>query len=377
MWKHVFVGAVATLLGDTAQADPGAVPNEQTLLSALSDTPTDYKVRLLLADMYFTENRDAAAEFAARQALADADAAGDADIVQRAKDLLEALQRRRRWVFTADATVAPDTTREFLVPGETEDDPSTLIERQSGIGLEGFASLERRIPMGEDTLLSIQGFGRGEVFEEDDFNTLDVTLLAGPAFLLGGDDILRTRALYQRRWFGGEAEFSAFGGEVSLARSPTPRLRTFGRLTLRNIDYDGETARDAIAVSLDGDISRFGEAGRIERIFGLLFYNDAEAANQSFWFARLGAGAYREVPGAIGIYIEPSVSAQVFDGEDPVQLEAREDTEVRGLVRVSKRDWRVFSAAPFLSLEVSQLYSTIDRLEGTETSVRAGFTRSF
>ncbi|MEL6955265.1 MAG: surface lipoprotein assembly modifier [Pseudomonadota bacterium] len=379
------VAAIALACGNGAIAQEGTPrlfgqhtpASEDQLLEELSQSPDNAGARLALARLYFRENRDAAADFAARQALADAAAAGQTENVAQARDLLEALQRRRRWVFTADATIAPDTSREFLIPGETEDDPSTLLERDSGLGIEGFASLERRIPIGDDTLLSLQGFGRGEAFEEDDFNTLDVTLLAGPAFLLGGDDILRARALYQQRWFGGEAEFDAIGGEFSLAQSPTPRLRTFARLTVRDVDFDGETARDALAVSLDGDISRYGEAGRIERVFGILFYNDADAADQSFWFARLGAGAYREVPGAIGIYVEPSVAAQIFDGEDPIALEAREDTELRGLVRVSKRDWRVLSAAPFLSLEVSQLYSTIDRLEGVETAVQAGFTRSF
>jgi len=377
MWSEVVVCGLVALVAQSVSADVVGVPDEQAILANLSQNPTDYRARLRLAALYFDERRDAAAEFAARQALADANASGDSDAVQGAKDILEALQRRRRWVFTADATIAPDTSREFLVPGEAEGDPAILVERDSGLGLEGFASLEHRVPLGEDTLLSLQAFGRGEGYEDGDFNTLDTTLLAGPAFLLGGDDILRARALYQRRWFGGQAELDAYGAELSLARSPTPRLRTFARLTLRDVDFDGETARDALAIALDGDISRFGEAGRIERVFGLVFFNDAEAASQSFWFARLGAGAYREVPGAIGVYVQPSLAVQVFDGEDPIQMEAREDTELAGLVRISKRDWRVFSAAPFISLEVSQLYSTIDRLEGTETAVQAGFTRSF
>ncbi|MEM1150128.1 MAG: surface lipoprotein assembly modifier [Pseudomonadota bacterium] len=377
MWRKVLVCAVAAWLAHAGAADVLISPNEDALLSDLSETPTDYRARLLLADLYFQERRDAAAEFAARQALADANAAGDAAAVDGAKSILEALQRRRRWVFTADATLAPDTSREFLLPGDMDGDPAILVERESGLGLEGFASLEHRIPVGENALLSVQAFGRGEVFEVDAFNTLDVTLLAGPAFLLGGDDILRARALYQKRWFGGDPEFDAYGGELSVAQSPTPRLRTFARLTVRDIDFDGETARDAVAVTLDGDVSRFGEAGRIERVFGLVFYNEAEADNQSFWFARIGAGAYREVPGALGIYLEPSIAVQVFDGEDPIQEAAREDVELMALARVSKRDWRVFSAAPFLSVEVRQRSSTVDRLEGTETALRAGFTRSF
>ncbi|MEO0785509.1 MAG: hypothetical protein AAFY10_07395, partial [Pseudomonadota bacterium] len=175
------VAAIALACGNGATAQDGTPrlfgqhtpASEDQLLEELSQSPDNAGARLALARLYFRESRDAAADFAARQALADAAAAGQTDIVAQARDLLGALQRRRRWVFTADATIAPDTSREFLISGETEDDPSTLLERDSGLGIEGFASLERRIPIGDDTLLSLQGFGRGEAFEEDDFNTLD------------------------------------------------------------------------------------------------------------------------------------------------------------------------------------------------------------
>lgn len=377
MWRQAIVSAVLAGAAFAAGANDQQELSETQLLERLAADPQDAAARYALAEIYFRDHRDAAAEFAARQAIASGARAGDEDVVEAARAILEALERRRRWVFTADATLAPDTTREFIIPGETEDDPTTLREVSSGIGADGFASLEFRTPMAENGLLSIQGVLRGAVYEDDDFNIIDATLLAGPAFLLGGDDVLRTRALVQTRSFGGEAEFTAYGAEASLARSFGARYRGFGRLTVRDVDYDTFDAADALTVSFDADVTRYGDGGGLERGFGLLFRNDAEGEAQSFWFARLGAGAYREFPGAIGVYVQPSASIQSFDGLDPVALEDREDTALSGLVRVSKRDWRIFSAAPFLSLEATQTVSTIDRFEGTETALRAGFTRSF
>ena len=150
-----------------------------------------------------------------------------------------------------------------------------------------------------------------------------------------------------------------------------------GFAPVRDVDHDTFDARDGQTFGVDADLGRFGIGGRFERVFGVGFRFDAAADEESFWFYRAGVGGFRELPLAIGLYVQPSLSYQRFDGASAADPEAREDLEAEVLFRVSKRDWRVFSAAPFVSVEVSQRESNLDRLDTTETAFQAGFTRSF
>ena len=371
-----FIAALAVLaLPAPIMAQMAA--DEAVLLETLRADPGNAPARLALGRYYYDNRRDRAAEFNIRQALA-----GGLDETGRseARDLLEGLQKRRRWIFTADAALAPEVTREIVETVDTGPDvePTQIVrEESSGIGVIALADLEYRAPMGEDLRLSVQGFARTEAFAEDGFDTTRAILLAGPLWLTGGDNTVRARALIERQWFDGDVEFDAIGGELALQRSVTDRLRLFARLTVRDVDNNLFDGRDGQTYAVDADLGRYGLGGRFERVFALAFRNEAEAEDQAFWFGRIGAGAYREVPFALGIYAEPSIAWQSFDGPDPIALEDREDVTASLLLRVSKRDWRVFSAAPFVSIELSNTSSTVDRFDGTDTALQAGFTRSF
>lgn len=376
MIARCFIAALAVLaLGAPAVAQMAG--EEAALLETLRDDPGNASARLALGRYYYDNRRDRAAEFNIRQALASGlDEAGRSE----ARDLLEGLQKRRRWIFTADAALAPETTREIIETIDTGPDtePTRIVrEESSGVGVIALADLEYRAPIAENLRLSVQGFARTELFAEEGFDRLRAILLAGPLWLTGGDNTVRARALIERQWFDGDVEFDAIGGEVAFQRTVTDRLRLFTRLTVRDVDYDNFDGRDGQTYAVDADLGRYGLGGRFERVFGLAFRNEAEADDQAFWFGRIGAGAYRELPFALGIYVEPSIAWQSLDGPDPIALEDREDVTASLLLRVSKRDWRVFSAAPFVSVEVSNTSSSVDRFDGTDTAVQAGFTRSF
>ncbi|MEM7767648.1 MAG: surface lipoprotein assembly modifier [Pseudomonadota bacterium] len=359
---------------------PGAagpvVQDEATLLGALREDPADAGARLALGRLYYETRRDRAAEFNIRQALASGLDRGGREA---ARALLADLQRRRRWVFTADAALAPETTRVVTRTVTAGDGmPVTRSETESsGIGIEAFADLEYRAPLGEDLRISVEGFAQTEQFAEEDFGRSRLVGFAGPLFLLDGDNRWSVRGLVERSWDGGEPEFQGVGAEVSTRRTLTDRLRLFARAQYRDLDYDSFDARDGQSVGVDADLGRFGLGGRFERVFGVAFRADTMAEDQSFWFYRAGVGAFRELPYAIGVYVQPSVAFQSFDGPGGTDTDAREDVETDMLFRVSKRDWRVLSAAPFVSVEVSYRDSNIDRLDDTDTAFQAGFTRSF
>ncbi len=352
-------------------------PSQQELLDRVAANPADGAARLALAELDYTARRDQSAEFNARQALAS-------DLTReqaaRARDILAGLQRRRTWISNADFAFAPETTRTVLRdldPNNGRSDDVITETQSSGVGVVGFGSIEHRARLGEDVRWSSEAVLKGELFGDSDFNDLTLTLLTGPLFLGASDDRTGVRALAQQRWFGGEVDFTAYGAQVFTQRALSDRVRAFGRFTMRDVDYDHFNGRDGQTYGLDGSISRFGLSGRFEQVFGLVFRNQAEASNQSFWFGRVGAGAFREVGFGLGVLVQPTLAWQGFDGVDPVGGKAREDVTTALTVRTVKRDWRLWGSSPYLSVRAERRNSNIDLFDEDDVTLQAGFTRTF
>ncbi|GEM_PF-4916128 len=352
-----FAGAAAAQ--NTGQ-DAGRSASE--LRARLADAPGDAEARLDLARIYFEEHEDRAAEFNLRQALADR---LSPDSAAEARDLLAALQRRRLWILTGDFSVAP-SVRASEVSGAAK----------SGLGISASGSVERRQPIGESLRLSLEAQAYGADYEGIAFDEYVVTGFAGPMLLQRGDDLVSLRGLVQRQWYGGARNFDAVGVELAGRRSFGDRVRLVSALTVRDIDHRFDV-RDGWDAALGADLQRFGPSGRFERLFAFTRRRQAEASSQAYWFVRAGAGAYREFPYGVGLYLEPSAAVQAFDGADPPTGLERTDWLLTGRARIIKRDWRLFGSAPFLALEVTRRESSVDLYDGTDTAIRAGFTRTF
>ncbi len=337
---------------------------EEALLARLADAPEDAEARFELGRAYFERRLDRAAEFQLRQALADALSPVSA---AEARQLLAALQRRRRWIVSFDSALLPDRGADGLDAAASDG---------SGFGVAAVASAEHRAPIGEATRLSVQAAGFGRLFESADLNDATATVLAGPLWLLEGDDLWSLRAFAQSRWVANAKELDSIGVELATRRSLSGRLRGFARATVREADYVLD-ARDGLHAGADADLVRYGPSGRFERVFGAVFRAEATARSQRFWQARLGVGAYRETGFGLGIYVEPFLVGTEYDGPDPGSGIVRTDTELGGRLRVVKRDWRLWSAAPYIELEARRVESTIARFEGTSEGLVLGFTRTF
>ncbi len=351
--------------------------SERELLDLIDEAPENGAARLEFARREFDRRRDDSANFNVRQALATGSLTPDQ--AQAARDILAALQRRRRWIFNFDASLAPATSRqEFFDPDPdngTEDD-ITLQTVNSGVGVTGFGSVENRIPISNSLRWSSQIFTQGAFFTNGDFNSIFVSTRFGPLLLQNGDDQIGVRGIAEARWLGNELDFEAYGGEAFIQRSIGQRLVGFGRLTVRTVD-DSFDSQDGETYSLNGVLTRFGPSGRFERVFTTVFRAELDAANQSFWFGSAGFGVFRETIFGLGILIEPSVSIQRFNGIDSVGGIARQDWRYGARGRLVKRDWRIFGTSPFVSLSVQRQESNINTFDTTRTTVNAGLTRTF
>lgn len=379
MLKHLLLAALYFAAGcsATAQNENLAAVDLAVLLARIDDNPADGAARLEFAKREFARRRDQSAEFNARQAL-NTGTLTDTQAFE-AREILSALQRRRKWIFNFDASFAPATNRqEFIDPDpDNETDEDVVLQTiDSGVGVIGFGSVENRIELTENTRWSTEVFSTATIFTNPDFNAYFLAVRSGPLFLQSGDDRIGLRALSEVRWLGQERDFLAAGAEAFVQRSLTDRLVGFGRLTFRGVDdsFDGQ---DGITYAADGTVTRFGRDGRFERVFGLVFRADLEADNQSFWFGRVGFGVFREAGFGLGILVEPSISFQSFEGIDSTGGIRRQDWRYGGRLRAVKRDWRLFGTSPFVSLTVQRLESNIDAFDATQTTVNAGFTRTF
>lgn len=377
--KTRWVAAALLLLCQIGVADAQSLADlpQRDLLDRIDENPEDGAARLEFARREFAARRDASAGFNARQALNSGHLS--AEDAAAAREILSALQRRRRWIFNFDAALAPATSRQEFVdsnPDNDTDDDVILETRESGVGITGFGSVENRIAISQNVRWSTQVFARSSIFIRSNFNTVFLAGRFGPLLLQDGDDRIGVRGILESRWLGGEKEFDAYGAEAFVQRSLTDRLVGFGRLTARSVD-DRFNSRDGETYAVDGVLTRFGAGGRFERVFGLVFRADLESSNQSFWFLRAGFGVFRETAYGLGILVEPSVSYQAFNGIDARAGFARTDWRYGGTVRVVKRDWRLFGTSPFVSLGVEQQASNIDAFDTTRTTVNAGLTRTF
>lgn len=377
MLRHWLLAAACLLSAEVAAAEDLASLYLDALLQRIDDNPSDGAARLEFAKREFARRRDQSAEFNARQAL-NTGSLTDAE-ADEAREILASLQRRREWIFNFDASFVPATNRQEFVdpdPDNGTDEDVVLQTVGSGVGVIGFGSVENRIKVSKDVRWSTEYFGTATVFTDPDFNAYFIAARTGPLLLQRGDDRIGVRALTEFRWLGQERDFFAVGAEAFAQRSLTDRLVGFGRVTLRQVD-DSLDGQDGQTYSADGSLTRFGTDGKFERVFGAIFRADLEADNQSFWFGRVGFGVFREIGFGLGVLVEPSVSFQSFEGIDATGGIRRQDWRYGSRVRAVKRDWRLFGTSPFVSLTVLRLESNIDVFDATQTSVNAGFTRTF
>lgn len=349
----------------------------QELLDFIDENPGVGRARLEFSRREFERRRDASAGFNARQALATGSLTEEE--IEEARQILSALQKRRRWIINFDASLAPATSRQEFFdpdPDNGSEDDIVLQTVNSGVGVIGFGSVENRIPLSETVRWSSLIFTQGALFTNGDFNSIFVSTRFGPLILQDGDDRIGVRGLAEARWLGGEIDFEAYGGEAFVQRSIGERWVGFGRLSIRTVD-DSFDSQDGETYGLDGVLTRFGPSGRFERVFGTIFRAELDAANQSFWFGSAGFGVFRETIFGLGVLIEPSASFQRFNGVDSVAGIARQDWRYGARMRVVKRDWRIFGTSPFVSLSLQRQESNIDTFDTTRTTVNAGFTRTF
>lgn len=336
------------------------------------------RVRLELADTYFELGDDRSAEHNYRLAVG---AHLPPEVGAKVETQLKALGERRRWRYTLNVAVAPDSNvnaatdaREmqiFGLPFELSDD----ARRTSGVSFSTQATADRSVPLHGKTRLAIGGWGRFTDNEGTVFDDGAVGLRVGPQLWVGATK-LEIQGRAERRWFGGQPLSTTGGGELDLQWG-WGRTQNQLNLSSQRVDYDVNSARDAWISVLSLERTRYLSATKFWRVSATAGRGDAEAASESFWLSRLSVGGYQTLPAGWAVWAEPSLERRVYDGPSVLDPEARRDLQWALAVRLIKRDWRYRGFSPYVGLDRSRNDSNIDINSFTRLRVEFGATRTF
>lgn len=353
---------------------PGAA---QSLRELLAEQPSAGRARLELARI-LAELGDAKA---ARAELAAAQAWGLPERVQQnVRRFASTLTANKRRGLTVEGTAGPDsninrsTASQFIdtiiAPFELDAD----ARRRPGFGYSLSAQGYSRDDLGGIDLLTRGGL-RADLSNVSRFNDVQLSLDSGPQIILGKAR-LRPAALYERRWYGGDAYSSGVGGSLNVTAPLGSRMqlelngsRTYQKVKLNR----GQSGwRNALSADLYRALAS-GTTGRLTLRYGRLD-------------ARIEPESLRQISG--GILIAQQIPGAILFGE-------ADYTRTRGVAPLflfgrtrSDRRWDLIAGATLTKLKLGG-FSPLFRVTHTEsianialydyrrTRLDAGLSRSF
>jgi hypothetical protein len=259
----------------------------------------------------------------------------------------------------------------FGLPFELSDE----ARRVSGTTVSGALSAERSIQVIGGWRLAVGGGGRFADNAQSRFDDASVSLSAGPQVFVGRDR-WEARAVYDRRWFGGDWLSRTAGAQISLQR-PSEHALVEASLSASRLKYDATNLRDAWIYGLSYKRTRFSDANRFWSLTAAASRGEASSAAQSFWVGQTAIGVYRALPANFAVFLEPSIEVRRYDAVDPLFGARRRDTELSIAGRLLKRNWRIRGFSPYVGVERSRNQSTIALEEYDRTKVDFGLTRTF
>ena len=369
-----------------ARAEREALLDEAiaALRAILVDQPGLVRVRLELARAFFYKEEDDLAREHFQRVLAGRLPAPVAANVQR---FLAAIRARRRWTMYLGASVAPDSN---IGGGSDEeiiyifnlpfrrDDAQELTT--SGIGASIWTGGEYQYPLGERWRLRTGADLAWKEHSGREFDDVNLSVHAGPRWLVSRRTELSVLANVRRRWTAGNLSQDDTGVRIEARRRLTPRLTANARGSWHRRDYRGGDSQDGpvIDASLGGTwtITPIVQANAA---FGLGRVRPAQerSRNDSRW---LLAGVSVALPRGINAGATGTLRRTRYEGNwspfTPVGVQREDRTRTLSL-SLYKRDLTVFGFSPqvVVTREVRSSNAQLHGYQRTRGEIR--FVRQF
>jgi tetratricopeptide (TPR) repeat protein len=352
-----------------------------TLLEAhLTQDDQDALARYQLGEIHFAARRDRAATLAYRLALA-----GRLDPARRSIALarLSDIEARRDLRLSFSASLAPDSN----INGATNATsvelfglPFTLSDearRQGGVSASIGASAQRRWRLSDRLALEAGGSAflmdaPGRTFDQSQW-----ALEAGPELRVNDRLRLDLAVTYRDIRFGG-APLEAWTGLRTTAEAYARQdLRWDAAAHLDRIVSRRGPAFDGWTYGAQVGRTRFLGPSALWRASLAVDAHDLKTAELGYAEARLAGGRLFPLPFSTLAYVEPYAQARRFAARSTLFGVRRQDREYGVSARLSRRDWLVLGAFPFVQLSASRAASNVALGRYARQRVEFGFTRDF
>ncbi|MDC7683984.1 surface lipoprotein assembly modifier [Asticcacaulis sp. BYS171W] len=345
----------------------------------LSVHPDDATARFQLGEIHFRARQDQPAAFAYRLAVA-----GDLDETRRQAALarLTQIDGRKRWRFWVGGSVAPDSNLNsatdatrvdlFGLPFALSDD----ARRRSGVSVNAFGGVDRTVQLSPTLAVRLSAIGSLTDVPGEESDLQYLSLRAGPQWRLGPTTTVSVQVKQSRRWYGGAVweDAQGFGLEGDTYGNNT---RWTGAFNAEGIDAKVNPARNGRLFSIEGARTRYLGTSSLWRLGAVAVRREAESSTEAYTQGHISLGRLFQGPHATFIYAEASTGLRRYDVAAIAFGTRREDREASLELRLSKRDWFIWGAHPFVSMSTSRNRSTINIYTYDRTRMEFGFTREF
>lgn len=340
----------------------------------------DALARYQLGEIHFAARRDRAAALAYRLALA-----GKLDRPRRAIAVarLGEIEARRDLRLSFSASIAPDSNLNGATNAtsiELYGLPFTLSDtarRQSGVSVSLGASAERHWRLSDR--YALKAGGSGFVLETPG-HTLDQSqwsVFAGPEMRLGRQGRLGLSARYRDIRFGGEPLEDWTGMQVGLEAYPREDVRWDSQAHLDHIDSRRGAAFGGWTYGLQTGRTRFLGPSALWRADVYVDAHDLTDRQSSYDETRVSVGRLFPLPFSALAYVEPYAQMRRFSARSSLFGVRRLDREAGVSARISRRDWMILGAFPFVQASSARAMSNVTLGRYSRQRVEFGFTRDF
>lgn len=340
----------------------------------------DAIARFQVAEVHFAAGGDHSAVLAYRLALA-----GQLDPVRRdiARGRLIVLDARRRTRFSASFSVSPDTNLNNATNASTIDLyglPFTLSDdarRRSGVAAAIGLGVERRQPLSDRFALLAGG---GVAVLDAPNSTFDQTsgsIFVGTEIHVAEHARVNLTVSYRDVDFGGADLETAWGGQLTAQAFSDAQTRWDGGVRIDRIDNQHAEELDGVSTGLHLARTRFLGPSALWRSSLTFDAHDLNGSEASYDQARVAVGRLFPLPLAGLVYVEPYGRLRDFEQRSSVFGVRRRDREIGLSFRVSKRDWSLNNAFPYVQVLLSRGSSNVELGRYSRQRVEFGLTRDF
>lgn len=359
----------------------GRSPEATALLEGhLARESTDAIARFQVGEIHFDGRQDGSAILAYRLALA-----GDLDPVRRQviQGRLATVEARRDLRITISVAVAPDSNINNATTASTIDLfglPFTLSDdarRRSGVGMAIGASVERRLVLSERYALTAGGSLSLLDASNRTFDQSQIGLFVGPELRLPGQTRINLAATYRDIDFGGSDLETWSGLQLGGQTYADTRTRWDASAHFDRIHSQRGAALSGSTYGVRANRTRFLGPSALWRAGLALDVHDLAGSEADYHDVHATVGRLFALPFSSLAYVEIYAHRRTFDQRSSAFGVRRDDREIGVSLRVSKRDWIVLKAFPYVQATASHASSNVALGRYTRQRIEFGLTRDF